>query len=101
MFTLKTEEKLKLMNIKILKPVILVNQIRKLSGLMVCLAKSEGDKLASVIWSGPERGWEFHKGISAGEILTAPEALEKDILDFKLNDQKFHIIELDTKYTCN
>ena len=89
------------MNTKVLKPIILVTQIKKLSGSIVALAQCEGDKVASVIWSGPDKGWEFHKSISAGEIITAPEALEKDIVDFKLKDQKFHIVELDSKFVKN
>lgn len=89
------------MSIKLTKPIILVTQIKKLGGSMVALAQCEDNKVASVVWSGPDRGWEFHKGISAGEIITAPEVLEKDIEDFKLKDQKFHIVELDSKFVKN
>ena len=41
------------------------------------------------------------KLLIAGEIMTALEALEKNIKALKLEDQKFHIVKLDVKFVKN
>lgn len=81
-------------NIEIIKPIILATKIKKLGGQIVALAYCKNDRLASVQWMGEKQGWIFNPNITAGEIIFALEVSKKDMQDFKLQDQKFHITEI-------